>query len=151
MIIGKLHDLRRYEVLSENFKVAIDYLLSTDLQQLEVGKYVIEGEDVYLMRDSYQPKDIKECFFESHERYADLQMVLSGQEGFGYTNAAADGIQVTQVYDAQKDMAKYDVEAEFMYTLNKGSFAIVFPEDLHMPKIKMDQEAVEKVVIKIKL
>lgn len=151
MILGKLTDLKKYEALSVNFKTAIEYLLGHDLLSLGNGKISIDGDNVYLIRDSYQPREQAECFFENHQKYADLQMVLKGKEGFGYIDAAEATIQITESYNAEKDMAKYAAEPEFIYTLKEGTFAIVFPEDLHMVKIKREDSDVEKVVIKIKL
>lgn len=151
MIIGKISDLKKYKALSKNFKTAIEYLLNKDLFSLENGKYPIDGDEVFLIRDRYEPRDQADCFFESHQLYADLQMVLKGKEGFGYIDATEISIKVTEVYNPEKDMTLYQAEPELVYTLKEGSFAIVFPEDLHMVKIKLEESSVEKVVIKIKL
>ncbi len=151
MIIGKITDLKKYEALSEHFKTAIDYLLGQDLLSLENGKYPIDGENVYLIRDSYEPREQEVCFFESHMLYADLQVVLKGKEGFGYIHKDQPSVQVTEAYNPEKDMAKYEANPELIYNLEAGSFAIVFPEDLHMVKVKVEPSFVEKIVLKIKL
>lgn len=153
MIIGSINDIGKYSSLSKNFKTAINYIQS--LLTLNQGKHTIDGEEVYLIRDSYDTKPIEECFFESHIKYADIQIVLSGEEGFGYKDAKSEGIVVTEDYSEDKDVKKYSAKPELIYKLKKDRFAIVFPEDLHMVKIDsgMCQEKCksEKVVIKVKL
>lgn len=151
MITGNLGEINKYAALSENFRIAIEYVLNNDLLSLELGKHPIAGEDVYIIRDQYKPKPIEECFFESHRRYIDLQMVLQGSEGFGIRNAKSEGIEVTDEYNQEKDMEKYLAEPEFIIPLKPGNYAIVFPEDLHLVKVKINEEPVEKVVVKIKI
>lgn len=152
MIIGKLKDLKRYKGLSKNIDKAIDYVLTTDLLKLEKGKYEIDGKNVYVTRDSYIAKEEKDCFFENHKEYIDLQIVLKGKEYFGYTDVSDKGLIVSEAYNKDKDICKYtkDAENKILYVLEEG-FALVFPEDAHLPKMKINNEIVEKVVIKIKL
>lgn len=155
MIIGSIQDIQKYSALSKNFKTAIEYIQATDMSALSLGKHIIDGDQVFLIRDCYQTKKVEDCFFESHEKYADIQIVLSGQEGFGYLAADTEGIVITEPYLEDKDMTKYDGIPEFIYTLKKDRFAIVFPEDLHMVKINnmINNEKIEneKVVIKVML
>lgn len=151
MIIANIQDLKKYQALSEHFHTAIAYIQNNNLLELPVGKYPIDGENVFILRDQYYPKPQAECFFESHQRYADLQMVLKGTEAFGTINAASQGIIVTDPYNPEKDMVKYLAGPELMITLKPGNCVIVFPEDLHLVKVKLDEEMVEKVVVKIKL
>lgn len=153
MITGKLKDIARYKGLHKNLDTAIDYVLNNDLLALEKGKYEIDGDNVYLNRDTYVAKDESECFFETHNNYLDLQIVLSGKEYFGYTDITDAGLVVTDAYNPTKDVTKYKVDAlnRCLVVLENGGFAIVFPEDAHLPKLKINDEKVEKVVIKIKL
>ncbi len=151
MIIGKLKDLQRYKGLTENIDIAIDYVLNNDLLSLEKGTYVIKEGAVKLIRDTYIARPLEECYFESHEKFLDLQIVLKGQEGFGYCDASEMGITVTAPYNPEKDVCKYSIEKYDLNILRDGAFALVFPEDLHMPKYDIDGKTVEKAVIKIKL
>ena len=150
MITGKLNDLVRYKSLSPLFEKAIEYVLTHDLINLEPGQYEIEGKDIYLMRDTYEPKPMADCFFEGHKKYADLQIVLSGEEGFGYLHAE-EAYTLTDPYNDEKDVVKMHAAPYTVYPLKAGHFAIVFPEDLHMVKIKQAEGYVNKVVVKIKL
>ncbi|MDE7100643.1 MAG: YhcH/YjgK/YiaL family protein, partial [Anaeroplasmataceae bacterium] len=86
MIVAKLRDIKRYKGISKNIDTAIDYILTHDLMALPKGKTIIDGDKVYVNRDTYVARPLEECFFENHEHYLDLQIVLKGQEIFGYTD-----------------------------------------------------------------
>ncbi len=151
MIVGKLRDIKRYKGISKNIDTAIDFILNNDLMALPKGKTLIDGTDVYVNRDTYVARPLEECFFENHEHYLDLQIVLKGQEIFGYTDITNPTLKVTTPYNAEKDVTKYSATADTVYfTLDEG-FALVFKEDIHLAKCKVNDNIVEKAVIKIRI
>ncbi len=152
MIVGKLKDLAHYKGLSKNIDTAIDFVLNTDLLALPQGKTVVDGDNVYVNRDTYVARPLEECYFEGHQNYLDMQIVLKGKEGFGYTDISDPGLVVTSAYDDKKDVTKYANKAlnEIFITLEEG-YALVFPEDIHLAKLDVDGKTIEKVVVKIKL
>ncbi len=152
MIVGKLKDIARYKGISKNIDTAIDYVLTHDLLALPKGKTVIDGDNVYVNRDTYVARPLDECYFESHKNYLDMQIVLKGKEGFGYTDITDPGLVITSAYDNVKDVTKYANKAkdEIYITLEEG-YALVFPEDVHLAKLDVDGKTIEKAVIKIKL
>ena len=151
MIVGKLRDIKRYKGISKNIDTAIDFILNNDLMALPKGKTLIDGTDVYVNRDTYVARPLEECFFENHEHYLDLQIVLKGQEIFGYTDITNPTLKVTTPYNTEKDVTKYSATADTVYfTLDEG-FALVFKEDIHLAKCKVNDDIVEKAVIKIRI
>ena len=150
MIIGKLVDLYRYKGIAKNIDTAIDYILSHDLLALPKGKTIVDGDNVFINRDTYIAKDLKDCFFENHEKYMDMQIVLKGKEVFGYTHISNPTLKVTTPYNVDKDVTKYSAEGAVFFTLEEG-FALVYTEDVHLAKCKADENIVEKVVVKIKI
>lgn len=152
MIVGKLKDIARYKGLSKNIDTAIEFVLNNDLLALPKGKTEIDGSNVYVNRDTYVARPLEECFFEGHNNYLDLQIVLKGKEGFGYTDITDPGLVVTTPYNDVKDVTKYSNKChnEIFITLEEG-FALVFPEDIHLAKLDVDGNTIEKAVIKIKL
>ncbi|MDF2698607.1 MAG: hypothetical protein K0Q49_163 [Haloplasmataceae bacterium] len=153
MIIGReLKELRNYYGHSKNLDFAIDFILGNDLITFGVGKQELLGKEVTLSVEEYEPRDIEQCYFENHHKYLDIQIVLSGKEGFGYANVNNKDLQVTNAYNADKDIAKYALKPEFIFEMQTNSFAVVYPEDLHMPKIKLaDSLQVKKAIFKVKL
>lgn len=150
MIVGKLKNIARYKGISKNIDTAIDYVLNNDLLAMAPGKYVIDGDNVYMNRDSYIAKPLEDCFYENHEHYMDLQIVLKGQEYFAYTDISNPTLKETVPYNPTKDVTKYSAEGGVFFILEEG-FALVYTEDVHLAKCDVNHETVEKAVIKIKI
>lgn len=150
MIIGKLKNIARYKGISKNIDTAIDYVLNNDILALAPGKYQIDGDNVILNRDTYVAKPLEDCFFENHEKYLDLQIVLKGQEYFAYTDISNPTLKETSPYNDAKDVRKFQAQQGVFFILEEG-FAIVYPEDVHLAKCDVNGGTVEKAVIKIKI
>lgn len=156
MIVGKLKDLYRYKGIAKNIDTAIDYLLNNDVLAMAPGKYFIDGDNVILNRDSYVAKPKNETFFENHENYMDLQVVLKGKEYFAYTDITNPTLKVTTPYNADKDVTKYngdnvDAVTDSQWFILEEGYALVYTEDVHLAKCDVDGGTVEKAVIKIKI
>lgn len=151
MIIGKLKDLNKYKGISKNLDCAIEWVNNTDLLALDLGKHEIKGTDVYCNRLSYVAKPLEQCAAENHDYYLDLQIVIKGLEGFGYADITNKSLEVAIEYNPVKDVTKYKVEDECVYAMDDSSFALVLKEDIHKPMIKLNEEQVEKAVVKIKI
>ena len=152
MIIGKLSDLYRYKGIAKNIDTAIDFILNNDLLALPKGKTIVDGDNVYINRDTYIAKPYEECFFENHENYIDIQIVLKGKERIGYTHITNPTLRVTTPYNDVKDVTKYnfDPEGAVYFDLEEG-FALVYTEDAHLAKCDVDGKTVEKAVVKVKI
>lgn len=148
MIIGKLKDLRNYLGLSVNIDEAIRYTLNTDLLNLEIGKYVL-NDNLTVNRQQYFGKEVATA--ESHIKYIDLQIVLKGNEKMGYADIFNSSVSVKDAYNEEIDLTLYDVVDECVYEMSESSFALIFPEDIHRPGMKVNEELIEKVVIKIRV
>jgi biofilm protein TabA len=117
---------------------------------METGKYAIDGDQVFAIVNEYTTKPLSECDPESHRAYADIQLMISGAEKFGYS-PLTDQIASTP-YDPEKDVAFYTLAEEDLsfITLQPGQFIIFFPTDIHQPEVFTRQpELVKKVVIKV--
>lgn len=151
MIIGNIKDFGMISFPGKNIEKAVSYALSHDLLALPLGKVEIKGEDIYLNRQSYLGKDEKDSKIEGHEHYLDLQLVLQGEERFGYVDKRREGLKLSAPYDPLKDKANYEGPVDGYITLHAGQFALVFPNDLHQPGIKVNEAPIEKAVFKIKI
>src|ERR1700739_422048 len=103
MITSTLTHLHWYKTISPNFEKAIDYALSTDLAALTPGKYAIDGENVLAIVNEYTTNPVAECDSESHREYADIQIMVSGVERFGYVPLTDQ--QAYEPYSAARDVA----------------------------------------------
>src|ERR1700744_3804699 len=130
MITSTLAYLHWYKTISPNFEKAIEYVLSTDFRSLETGRYSVDGENVMAIVNEYTTKPLAECDPESHRDYADIQVMVTGLEKFGYVPFR--GQEATTPYRPEKDVALYSIpEEELNYvTLQAGEFIIFFPNDI---------------------
>ncbi len=89
MICDALEHLNRYRGLHRNLDTAIDYLtayhVAHDLSDLPLGRTEVDGGNVFInvMEADLSPDSTR---LEYHKKYADLQIDLTGGEGWGYTN-----------------------------------------------------------------
>ncbi len=151
MIVTNIDDLKEEDYTSKNLKEAIHFIKTHDLLALPLGKTVIDGDNVYLNRLSYEPKELEQTTLEGHLHYLDIQLVVSGEESIGYADRRKQGITSKIAYNPVKDVEKFDGELDAIIKLRAGFMAIVYPNDLHQPMIKTKDVHVEKVVVKVKV
>ena len=138
-----------FEANPERWEATFEYLKSTDLANLELGVHEILGQDVFAIVSEYEPKQHEDCLFENHQKYIDLQYVISGEEFMGVTTL--DKVTPVQDHDAVKDIRFFAAEAEAEYvTATPETFFVFFPSDIHRPSMvsKMDVN-VKKIVVKV--
>lgn len=146
MITDIMTNSHLYGALNPKLSRAFDYIHQTDLSALSVGKYVIDGEEIYALVQEYDTKPQEEGAWEAHRRYIDLQVVIRGVEQFGYAHI---GNLTPGDYDAAKDWLPLSGAGDF-FRLQAGYFAIFLPEDAHMPGLAAGSRlAVKKLVVKI--
>lgn len=147
MIIDKLSNYKTYAGVSKRIAKAFEYLSKTDLKSLAVGKYEIEGAEVYASVSEYNSKEEGKGKWEAHEKYIDIQYIIEGAEQMGYANISKFKANVE--YNPVKDIVFGTAEGELV-TVNKGMFAIFFPQDAHMPSMAIgESKPVKKIVVKV--
>lgn len=151
MVVGKIEDFFNVKFENENINKAFEFIKTHDLLALSEGKTVIDGTNLWVNRSTYVGKDIEDCKFESHDKYLDLQLVIKGVEGIGYVDRDRAGLLESAPYDGIKDKTNYKGEPDGIIYLHDHQFALVWPNDVHMPLIKVNDEKIEKAVFKIKL
>ena len=148
MVIDQVKHASMYMGLSKRLAAALRYINETDFSGVKPGRYEIEGSEVYALVLEYQTKPRAQGAWESHRRYFDLQYVAEGSELLGYSNLEHLN---SGKYDEARDSAPADGEGEFLL-LRKGTFAILGPQDAHMPGIaEGEPKPVRKVVVKVRV
>ena len=84
MILDTVSRLSRYAVLNPLFLRAAEYLRRSDLNLMADGRYEISGEDAFLTLTRSSLRLSTEVSLEAHRLDADIQIVLSGEEGYGW-------------------------------------------------------------------
>jgi YhcH/YjgK/YiaL family protein len=147
MILDKLENAALYAGISENLKKGFEFLKNTNLSALEIGRYEIDGENAFALVSEYESKVHEDCRLEAHQKYADIQYIISGKEAIGF--ATLNGQTVTSEYNPDKDIVFFSGET-FPLILEAGMFAVFYPQDVHRPCMQIDGPVkVKKVVVKV--
>ncbi|MDE6506764.1 MAG: YhcH/YjgK/YiaL family protein [Eubacterium sp.] len=152
MIFDKMENISDYfEELPLLEKVA-EFAEDFEKNGKEDGTYEIDGKRVYAMIQSYRTKQQNsEMMFEAHKKYIDVQYIVKGIEKIRW--AKLDKVDlVEEKYSSGGDIAFYGGDALFDFTLTKGTFLLLYPEDAHLPGLSADKDVnVRKIVFKVEV
>ena len=146
MIVDSLENLSLYNVIPQN---VIDFI-KTLTPQKEVGRYEIDDRN-YANIEIYDTRNLKDCKFEAHKKYIDIQIILTGIEELDYTQIKL--LNVSEEYDAKKDILFFENTDRIFDSviLEAGKFALIYPHEAHRPQVAFNtiSKTVKKVVVKI--
>ena len=147
MILDKLTNSGLYESVHPRFKKAFDFLNSTDLSQIPLGKIELEGSDLVVNIVEVDGKTVDDARMETHNNFIDIQVPVSQIETMGW-KPTADLKEITQPYNSEKDLTFFADKAYNMLQIHPLEFAIFFPEDGHQPGIA--QGKLKKIIVKVR-
>jgi YhcH/YjgK/YiaL family protein len=160
-IFGPFPTVRDQLATDARFRAAFDYVASilraNSAERRRLGgmtegaseKHELAG-GAFAIDQVYRTRGRPDCFFESHRRYIDVQVVVEGAEVMEVADIA--GLTVGQEYDPERDFIKYtDCIGASGLRLRAGDLAVFFPSDGHMPCLQPDGRAglVRKTVVKV--
>ncbi|WP_409341330.1 YhcH/YjgK/YiaL family protein [Paenibacillus sp. MBLB4367] len=152
MIFG---DLRSYDLDKASYpapvRQAIDYIRGLNVNETELGRYDIDGDNMFALVQALDTVTRENRKSESHMQYVDVQFVADGHEIIYYGRKQDDTVAIENKLE-ESDYALYDtVEGEMELRLAPGMFAVFFPDDLHRPGCSDNGgTTVRKVVVKIR-
>ncbi len=148
MIFDTIDNIKNYEGLGRVY-TALKFLSETDFSKIPLGRYELQGDDIFYMVQSYDTdpdKTVSEC----HEKYIDIQCMLEGEEIIGVAPLCCE----KKLTEAKKenDVWFYECKTEPL-TLFANSFMVLYPNDLHCPGVatKGKKQKCHKVVFKVKV
>jgi len=152
-VFGSLKEVRK-QVSKEAFQVAFDYLenITSDFLDIKDGECIKEmlSEDIYVLKQAYYTKNRKDCFFEAHKKYIDIQFMVKGEEYMDI--CGLDSLEIINEYVEKTDFAHYKGKEDGISKLliRENCLAIFYPSDAHQPCVKVEnKELIYKAVIKI--
>ena len=121
-------------------------------EELALGRYEL-GDGVFINVEEYTPKEWDVARFECHDKMADVQTLLMGDE---YIDIMARGAEVelgeeSERFD-ERDLFFYKGKPEeptVRFHLKPGLFALILPGEAHQPCMKAKSGYARKMVIKI--
>ena len=135
----------------ERWDKAFNFLKSNNLSGLEIRRYDIDGNNLYAPVSEYLTKNEEDARYEAHQKYIDIQYVVSGRELIGVAPMSQKK-DVLEPYDATKDVEFLTVTSGENHLATPDRFFIFFPEDAHRPGLKdTENSPVRKIVVKVKI
>ncbi len=134
----------------ERWHSAFEFLKNINPDNLQVGKHFLDGDNLFASVDEYFSKNEEDTRFEAHQKYADIQYLVSGEEKIGVLKLEQTNVIVP--YDEAKDIAFFTAPQNNYRQASPKVFFIFFTRDAHRPCVKMNSNAlVKKVVMKVRM
>ena len=132
-----------------NLDMALERITKEFLSSVGEERVEIKGSDVYATRFTYETIPEEESFFEAHKNYLDIHLMLEGSERVEIappeTLTEFDRVEANDFY-------AYRGEGQYRLVLSPGDFLVVFPNDAHKIKMRVDgPETVTKAVFKVRI
>ena len=133
MICDRLANAARYQRLHPLFPDAFAWAQDPANRARADGEYAIHGRDLYAIVQGGQTMPAGDKRFESHRRYIDIQLNLSGAEIMEWTPVA--GLAVADDFRPDNDIRFHHppTGATTPLLVRPDEFAIFWPEDAHKP------------------
>ncbi|WP_296915075.1 YhcH/YjgK/YiaL family protein, partial [uncultured Megasphaera sp.] len=151
--VGTIHTIQNEMLLyPKAIQKGIQYLLSAKLDELQPGNiYPIEGDAIFAKASDYMTEPASQRAAERHEKFIDIQYILSGSEKIGIGRVETAG-PVKEDALASKDFMKYNtIDDEVFVTLTPGTFVICYPWDVHRANCNPENGPVhvKKILVKV--
>ncbi len=149
MIFSSIHAKDLTHTYPKAIQTALDYLKKTDFKSMEPGVYEIQGKEIYAQVIKATTKEIAEARPEVHEKYVDVQFLVTGEEKLGFTPDTGE-YEIDEKFD-ERDLIFYkEVKNEGFITASPGCYSIFFPSDVHRPTVAVSKPMeILKVVMKV--
>ena len=148
MIYDKLDNIETYEGISPDILLGLKWLRDVN-PDIANGVYEINPR-VKAIVSEYTTKEINGNGYEAHREFVDIQYLISGEEVVN--SLPLEYLNELRAYNKESDAAFY-VETGIKpqeLLLGNGFFAILFPQDGHMPCLCTNEPVkVKKVVVKV--
>lgn len=144
MIIDKLENLSKCFNNQELASQVLNFLKNA--QTVDAGKYPLT-QTTFANVLVFTTKSFETVKMEAHVKYLDVQYMVSGAE-IVMLEEKGENQPITE-YNDVKDVIFYSPKTYTEHLLEQGSFAIMFPNDLHQCVCKDKPSDAKKIVVKI--
>ena len=123
----------------------VEYISKLDLINIKPGKYEVRADFYYTVQE-YEAFSEENSVWESHNKYVDVQWLISGQEKLYITDIR--NLQSRDDYDCDRDVIHYYPSSDqSSILLVPGSCAILFPKDAHRPARYLGIDCIVKKIV----
>lgn len=149
MLSDNIKNIKKYTDGKDLVSKAMSVIEKTDLEAIDVGKYYVDGENLFYMIQQYDSHTWEDGKFETHDHHIDIQLVIKGEEIISFEERKL--LKESIPHNEIKDVTFYDNSVRGKdYILRSGDFMILYPEDGHKPGNCIDKPSpVKKLVFKV--
>ncbi len=150
MIYDNIDNIDVYTGISDDIRVGLEYLrgVTSDVKN---GVYQLTPR-VKAIVSTYTTMGVNKNGYEAHREFIDIQYTISGEEVI--CSLPLEYLKETKAYNEVIDAAFYEetVIKPQELLIGNGFFAVLFPQDGHMPQISVKKpQNVKKVVVNVKI
>lgn len=149
MILARNETASDYLGIHPNLDLALQRITPQFLSALGDDRVDIVPGQVWCTKFTYETIPDSESFFEAHEKFLDIHLMLCGSERVEIASPCR-----LQRFESkpENDFYAYRGEGAHKLVLSPGDFLVVFPDDAHKIKMMLDTpESVTKAVFKVKI
>lgn len=149
MIIDGLINFKKY-FQNDLFEIIYQKICSIDNDHA-LGEFSLIEDEVFYKVIEYYTKD-SDWITESHKKYVDIQIILSGEETIKVYNS--ESTKIKNEYNNDTDCIFYNVEESNYLSkikLKKDYFCVFYPQDIHQTQIAINNNPIliKKLVFKV--
>lgn len=145
MIHSNIKDNDFYSSIDD--KISLFLKKSKELNEhTPCGRYEL-SDDCYVNVVEYSPKPVENATSEVHRVYADIQLILSGEEYIGYNKTSL--LSHAGDYDSLNDIQFFNGDVSLL-AMQQGDWALFMPGEAHAPSLDKCGGKVKKAIFKIK-
>ena len=149
MILARNECASDYLGIHPNLDEALRRITPEFLSSLGTDRVDILPGEVWCTKFTYETISDDESFFEAHENFLDIHLMLEGSERVEIASPAG-----LRQFDSkpENDFYAYRGEGTHKLVLSPGSFLVVWPDDAHKIKMMLERpQTVTKAVFKVKI
>ena len=149
MILARNETARDYLGIHPNLDLALERINEAFFSSLGHDRVDIVPGECWCTRFTYDTIPDDESFFEAHEKFLDIHIMLEGSERVEVSSPAALTVFRSE---PENDFWGYRGKGRVKLTIGPGEFLAVWPDDAHKIKMMVDHpETVTKAVFKVKI
>ncbi|MFA0088141.1 YhcH/YjgK/YiaL family protein [Vibrio sp. 10N.261.51.F12] len=148
MLFGNVNNLDLLPYVKPEIKTLITSAIEVSKHN-PLGRYELGTEGVFVVLAEAETQEKSARKAEIHKCYADIQIVLEGNEIIGFSNHLET--KYKGIMELESDVMFFDtVEQEQFVSLQNGDFALFYPNQVHRPLCATEQPMqVKKAIVKI--
>ena len=148
MIYDTLENFGKYFHADSPFSKALSFAIGFD-PSMSDGRYEIEAEKIYALVSSYETSPASKNEFEIHRRFADVQVVIEGEEKIEIS-LSSELKPVGEYSDVKDKVSVESPEHSASLVMSRGYFAVIYPNEAHRPNCDLrGKRRVRKIVVKV--